>query len=149
MNRKSSNPKIWSKKPVSRGILLGIIIFASSLAKSLDNRTATGKSSYPQTKVEEYLFFKSIPDGKCQTLSDGGKLRILFSRHPSKPINFRLTRFFAGKKQGMSKGTIYSNSTGHKLGCSIVDGREQIWVIERAVLVNSLKIEVEKTYPTD
>lgn len=79
-----------------------------------------------------YLTFESVSDGRCQILSEGGKLRIMHNRHPRSAIRFRLMRVFAGKPQGLSTGTAETGEQPTKLGCTRVDGREQDWIIERA-----------------
>jgi hypothetical protein len=82
-----------------------------------------------------YLEFESVGDGRCQILSKGGKLRVLHNRHPKLTIDFRLTRIFAGKPQGLSTGIAEPNAPPVKLGCTRVDGREQDWVLERVRFV--------------
>ena len=133
MIKKSSH----SRKRVSCLVLTGIIILNSFISKSRSNEVADFHSLGQKQEAAEYLFFRLIPDGKCQTLSDGGKLTILVNRHTSKAITFRLVRFFAGKRQGLSKGTIYPDAGDYKLGCSIIDNRHQAWGIERAVFLTN------------
>ncbi len=83
--------------------------------------------------AEDYLEFESIPDGRCQILSMGGKLRLLHNRHPELAIRFRLVRMFAGNHpQGRSTGAIAAGGKPTRLGCTRVDGRDQDWIIERA-----------------
>ncbi len=78
-----------------------------------------------------YLEFSSQLDGKCQILSDGGKLHLMRNTHPSQAIRYRLIRTFAGRPQaGRVTGTIAGEAVV-KLGCTRVDGREQRWQIER------------------
>ena len=143
MNRTISSSGENKKKYVSELILVVIIVLSSYFPEPRADGTAENKLINRQKKPADYLFFQSIPDGKCQTLSDGGKLRLLFSRHPYHGINFRLIRFFAGKKQGLSQGIIYPHSDGYKLGCSIVDGRQQDWVLERAIFTNDQGTKAE------
>ncbi len=79
-----------------------------------------------------YLELESVLDGRCQILSEGGKLRVLHNRHGSSTIAYRLLRTFAGKQQGLSVGEIAANAEPAKLGCTRVDGRPQDWLVERA-----------------
>ncbi|MBI2800570.1 MAG: hypothetical protein HYX63_09870 [Gammaproteobacteria bacterium] len=79
-----------------------------------------------------FLRFETVPDGKCQILSEGGQLVVLRNTHGSKKIRYRLTRYFADKQQGLSTGTVASGGEGQKLGCNKVDGRQQRWQIETA-----------------
>jgi hypothetical protein len=95
--------------------------------------------SWPQAAVADesagaasYLVFESVADGRCQILSNGGKLRVLRNQHAQTAIDFRLMRVFAGKPQGLSTGIAEPGATPFKLGCTRVDGRAQDWVIERA-----------------
>jgi len=80
-----------------------------------------------------YLEFESVPDGRCQILSEGGKLRVLHNRHASLTIDYRLLRVFPPTRpQGLVGGTIAAGAEPAKLGCTRVDGREQDWVLKRA-----------------
>lgn len=83
-------------------------------------------------EARNFLSIETIPDGKCQILSEGGQLVVLHNTHGSKKIRYRLTRYFADKQQGLSTGTVASGDEGQKLGCNKVDGRQQRWQIERA-----------------
>lgn len=71
-------------------------------------------------------------DGRCQILSDGGKLRVMRNVHPTRAIRYRLTRVFVGKPQGLSVGTAPAGGETIKLGCTKVDGRAQDWTVDRA-----------------
>jgi hypothetical protein len=80
-----------------------------------------------------HLELVTVPDGRCQILSEGGKLRVLHNRHASRPIDYRLLRTFPpGQPQGLVAGTIPAGPEPHKLGCTRVDGREQDWLVKRA-----------------
>lgn len=80
-----------------------------------------------------YLEFVSERDGHCQNLSAGGQLRLLYNRHPTRSVEYRLIRSFAGDHiQGRVVGVVPPGSGGDKLGCTEVDGRPQDWRIERA-----------------
>ncbi len=79
------------------------------------------------------LEFSEQLDGKCQILSDGGKLVVLYNRHPSRAVRYRLIRHFAEVRQrGRAMGTVLPGEAPHKIGCNRVDGRVQYWTIERA-----------------
>ncbi|MSR15673.1 MAG: hypothetical protein EXR86_14190 [Gammaproteobacteria bacterium] len=82
-----------------------------------------------------FLELESVPDGRCQILSDGGKLTVLRSTHRSKRINYRLRRVFATKTQGLTTGILEPNRVIQKLGCDKVDGRAQTWEVDRARFV--------------
>ena len=90
----------------------------------------------PGDEPAKYLVIENVLDGKCQILSAGGKLSILRNTHQSRDIRYRLTRYFANKPQGMSVGIVAPGDEGQKLGCDKVDGRSQLWKIERAQFIN-------------
>ncbi len=95
------------------------------------------KEPLPGADAASFLEFESVPDGRCQILSAGGKLRVVHNRHTERSIDFRLTRLFAGNHpQGLVVGQLAAGETGMKLGCTEVDGRKQDWVIERARYLN-------------
>lgn len=77
------------------------------------------------------LSIEARADGKCQNLSEGGKLVVLRSASP-RPISYRLTRYFADVPQSPTVGTLAADAPEQPLGCNRVDGRVQRWVIERA-----------------
>lgn len=102
----------------------GIVLFwQPGMALSATNSTAT-----------TYLSFDALPDGKCQILSDGGKLIVLRNAHKTRAIKYRLVRVFAGVPQSRMDGEIGPNSAPQKLGCNKVSGRTQEWTVERAKL---------------
>jgi hypothetical protein len=79
-----------------------------------------------------FLELRSEPDGRCQILSQGGKLRVLHNHHAERAIEYRLVRVFAGDHpQGLSDG-VAPPGEPVKLGCTEVDGRPQDWVVQRA-----------------
>jgi len=83
-----------------------------------------------------HLEFIEQHDGRCLNLSAGGKLRLLANSHPTRVIRYRLVRHFAGKPQaGRAAGIIGPRSEPVALGCSLVDGRDQRWELERAEFV--------------
>lgn len=105
---------------------------AALLAATLLSVPAATTASPAAADAASFLELESVGDGRCQILSDGGKLRIMHNRHPAKRIAFRLQRTFAGKLQGLSTGEIEPGGSPVKLGCTRVDGRPQDWVVERA-----------------
>ncbi len=82
--------------------------------------------------ARDFLVFEAIADGKCQILSDGGKLVQVRNRHPSRRIRYRFVRYFAEVPQGRSVGVLEPDDAIQKLGCNRVDGRPQRWEVERA-----------------
>ncbi len=102
-------------------VLLAVLALPSAAALDLKPADAAG-----------YLEFESIGDGRCQNLSDGGKLRILHNRNTDQAIKYRLQRTFVGRPQGLSVGIAGAGEQAIKLGCTRVDGRPQDWVVERA-----------------
>ena len=77
------------------------------------------------------LTLEARADGKCQNLSEGGKLVVLRSAS-SRPIKYRLVRYFANVPQSPTVGRITPEEPEQPLGCNRVDGREQRWEIKRA-----------------
>lgn len=81
----------------------------------------------------DYLELVAEPDGRCQILSEGGQLEVLYNRHPDQAVEYRLLRVFAGDHpQGLVTGIALPGADGIKLGCTRVDGRIQAWRIQRA-----------------
>lgn len=114
--------------PRPRPLLIGVA--ASLLSFGAVNAGADGAVS-----AADFLVFESVADGRCQILSDGGKLRVMRNQHDARPIKYRLTRVFVGKPQGLSVGVAEPGNALVKLGCTRVDGRVQDWVVERAHFV--------------
>lgn len=83
------------------------------------------------------LVFEEQLDGKCQILSEGGKLVVLRNTHAdsAQAIRYRLVRMFLGVPQGRIDGQIAPADGPQKLGCNRVNGRRQYWRVERASLV--------------
>ncbi len=87
----------------------------------------------PALAATGFLEFQSEADGRCQVLSEGGKLRVLYNRHDSRAIDYRLIRVFGdGHRQGRVVGTAPAGGAPVPLGCTRVDGRPQDWQLERA-----------------
>ncbi|MGR8920526.1 MAG: hypothetical protein ACU85V_12990 [Gammaproteobacteria bacterium] len=103
-------------------------IFLLTLAGGPAGADAVGESE----DAGSFLEFESVLDGRCQILSEGGKLRVIRNRHASSAIEYRLVRIFAGKRQGLSTGVAPPGAAPVKLGCTRVDGRPQQWEVERA-----------------
>jgi hypothetical protein len=76
------------------------------------------------------LEFESQPDGRCQILSEGGRLVSMHNRRTDRAVNYRLVRYFAEHPQNRVVGEIPAASI-QPLGCDTVDGRPQHWVVER------------------
>jgi hypothetical protein len=83
-------------------------------------------------RAEAFVSFEYRADGKCQILSEGGKLVVLHNSHPNREISYRLVRYFAGVPQTRVVGQLNASGAGEPLGCSRVDGRDQLWKVERA-----------------
>ena len=91
--------------------------------------TASGPAGDP----ESFLSITKQADGRCQILSSGGKLAVIRNSHPSRDIRFRLVRLFVDvPQQGRASGIASAGENAQKLGCTLVDGREQRWVVESA-----------------
>jgi hypothetical protein len=115
----------WSSKRTA----LPILWFAALLATS---PATAGQSA---DDAASYLNIQSVEDGRCQILSQGGKLVLITNTHATKRINYRLLRVFAAKPQGLTTGLLAPNGVAQKLGCDKVDGRAQTWQIKRARFV--------------
>jgi hypothetical protein len=115
-------------KPVAAGLRSAYALLLSSLLLVVGTAGASDASG-------ELLAFEEVPDGRCQILSEGGKLVVLKNLHPGQGVRFRLIRRFMGVPQGRLDGTIEADSPPPKLGCSRVDGRVQSWTVERASLI--------------
>lgn len=90
----------------------------------------------PLTAGAPFLEFETVLDGNCQNLSQGGKLRKMRNVHGNAKIRYRLIRYFADVPQwGRATGVIAPGDGDIKLGCTLVDGREQRWEIERAEFI--------------
>ncbi len=83
------------------------------------------------------LVFEEQPDGKCQILSEGGKLVVLRNTDPDRTVRYRLVRLFLDVPQSRIDGRIAAGETPQKLGCNRVNGRTQSWRVERAAFVAS------------
>lgn len=94
-----------------------------------------GVLSFPAAAGEDagsHLEFFTQFDGRCQGLRRGD-IRMLRNTHPSRAIRYRMVRFVSGVRQGGPiAGRIDPGGEGERLGCSIIDGREQVWTIIKA-----------------
>ncbi len=89
-----------------------------------------------EQQATSFLEFQSEADGRCQILSEGGKLRVLYNRHASRAINYRLIRVFGDShQQGRVAGTAPAGGEPVPLGCTQVNGRPQDWQLERATFI--------------
>ena len=106
----------------------------AGMALLLMTAAASGVHATPAAdSADGFLEFQSEPDGRCQILSEGGKLRVLYNRHDSRAIDYRLMRVFgAGHRQGRVVGTAPAGGERVPLGCTRVDGHPQDWQLERA-----------------
>lgn len=94
---------------------------------------ALGSAPPDPGTAASFLTFETKIDGRCHNLSEGGKLAVLHNNHPTKTIEFRLIRYHVDVPQwGRATGTALAGEAPVKLGCTLVGGREQRWVIERA-----------------
>lgn len=113
--------KMWKSRAFARRRL-----FALVAGLALSAPVFSGESA------GSYLNIAPQHDGKCQNLSEGGKLVVLRNTHPARSIRFRLVRYFKGVPQSRIVGAVAPGEEGQKLGCNRVDGRDQSWKIERA-----------------
>ena len=82
--------------------------------------------------AQDFLVIASEADGKCQNLSEGGKLVVIRNVDPARSIAYRLVRTFAKVPQSRVVGVLAPGDAAQRLGCNRVDGREQGWRVERA-----------------
>jgi len=107
------------------GLVGGIFVLAACSMSSA--------ASEPVAPAESFLSFEAKMDGKCQNLSEGGKLQVMRNTHPARPIRFRLIRYFVDVRQrGRATGIAEPGGEPIKIGCTLVGGRPQRWVVERA-----------------
>lgn len=107
------------------------LLVASGAAPAASDTPAAAPAAAPA--AGGFLAFESEPDGRCQILSEGGKLRVLYNRHDSRAIDYRLMRVFGdGHRQGRVVGTAPAGGERVPLGCTRVDGHPQDWQLERA-----------------
>jgi len=116
-------------------LIVGLLAFTGLKAAPCD-KTPTEPTKTQEKSPGDYLEFYSVLDGKCQILSNCGKLRLVKNNHPDKAIKYRFNRIFAGKRQAsMTIGVLEPGGKPVKLGCTKVDGREQTWEISVAKFV--------------
>ncbi len=97
---------------------------------------AFGSAPADPGTAASFLTFETKIDGRCHNLSEGGKLAVLHNSHPTETIKFRLIRYHVDIPQwGRATGTAAPAEAPVKLGCTLVGGREQRWVIERAEFI--------------
>lgn len=82
-----------------------------------------------------YIEFYKDFDGRCQGLRRGD-IRLMRNVHPDKAIKYRLVRLLGGRRTvSLIQGTIEPREEGQRLGCEILEGREQIWQLVRAEFI--------------
>jgi hypothetical protein len=114
-----SGPSHWRTRARSApGFLSGLVLCAAPVL-------AEGTAG-------SLLALEEVPDGRCQILSEGGKLVLLRNLDPARTVRFRLVRRFTDVPQGRLDGALAAGDAPLKLGCSRVDGRVQSWSVERA-----------------
>lgn len=107
------------------GTVAAMLVFAAS--------PAAGSAPVDPGAAAGFLSFENRTDGRCHNLSEGGKLTIMHNNHPTKAIEFRLIRYHVDVPQwGRATGTAVPGESPVKLGCTLVGGRAQHWVVERA-----------------
>lgn len=124
-------------KTIGWSLFTAIISFSAFAETPCRHSQNTDNSQATKEKTaSDYLEFFDQLDGKCQILSNGGKLTSVKNNHPTKNIRYRFTRVFAGKPQaGLAVGVIEPSEKGIKLGCNRVDDHEQVWKIKVAEFV--------------
>lgn len=106
-----------------------VLLWLSGLTLS-----AAAKDDTEEPPARSFVEFRSEADGRCQILSEGGKLRVLYNRHERRAIDYRLIRTFGdGHQQGRVVGIAPAGGQPVPLGCTRVDGRPQDWQLERAI----------------
>ena len=117
--------------PVQHRALIARVWLVTALACS--GSFAAAQATGSEVDAASHLVFESVLDGRCQILSDGGKLRRVLNTHPTRAIRYRAIRVFAGGiRQGRVTGRVPPANEPVKLGCTKVDGRAQDWELERA-----------------
>jgi len=115
-------------KRFTPGLLLLSLPLAAAPAYPSEQSNADGPADY----LEMYKEF----DGRCQGLRRGD-IRMIRNTHPSRSIEFRMVRMLGDKRQAsLIRDTIKPRDEGQRLGCEILDGREQTWKIIRARFVD-------------
>ncbi|MFT4563632.1 MAG: hypothetical protein ACI9BW_003388 [Gammaproteobacteria bacterium] len=124
--------------PASRICSIAMVI-ASSLGLMHDLSASSPAPVERVLPAESFLSFEDKLDGRCQNLSPGGKLTIIHNAHPTETIRFRLIRYFVDvRQQGRATGVLLPDGNPVKIGCNLVDGRKQRWVVEKADFIAPL-----------
>lgn len=107
------------------GLLLPVLTFFAFAQTVAADSKAEDATKY----LEIYKEF----DGKCQGLRRGD-IRMIRNTHPEKKIQFRMVRLLNGRRQAsLIQDTIApGEDNAQRLGCEILDDREQVWKIVRA-----------------
>lgn len=110
------------------------LLGAGSLPAPADDQSDNNRAAdagEPRDYLEIYKEFS----GRCQGLRRGD-IRMLRNTHPGKTIEYRMIRLLGGLRQAsLIEDIIKPGDEGQKLGCEILDGREQTWEIVRARFV--------------
>lgn len=94
----------------------------------------TGTANNGQDKKEPLDFLEQYKEfsGKCMGLRRGD-MRMIRNTHPDKAIQFRMVRLLGGQRQAsIIRDTIEPGAEGQKLGCELLDDREQTYEIVQA-----------------
>ena len=118
--------------------LIALPALALLLAAHIDTSHADSDDrGHAVTQAAAMLRFRAVPDNHCQQRDHHGKLALLINNDPTQAIRYRLARYFGDKRQpGISRGDIAPGEEV-KLGCTRIDGREQVWKITRAIFLPS------------
>lgn len=117
--------------------LIGLSLLATPVTPLMAADKADNKQQAEQQPQDPagYLEMTKEFSGKCMGLRRGD-MRLIVNNHPDKTIQYRLIRKLGGKRQAsIIQDTIKPGSEGHKLGCELLDDREQTWEIVRAQYV--------------
>ena len=112
--------------------LISLPVLALLLLSHINTSHADGNHmDTPATQAAAMLKFRAVPDNHCQQRDHHGQLALLVNADPVQAIQYRLTRYFGDKRQpGIARGDIAPGEEV-KLGCTRIDGREQVWKITR------------------
>ncbi len=117
--------------------LTSLFLLATLLAPAMaadESETKQQEAQQPEGPSGHLEMIKEF-SGKCMGLRRGD-MRVLISNHPDKTIQYRLIRKLNGQRQAsIIQDTIKPGGEGHKLGCELIDDREQTWEVVRAQYV--------------
>lgn len=120
------------KKLLIQLLILPFAIVSANLAAGEPADRPAAENNDPASFLEIYSEF----NGRCQGLRRGD-IRMLRNTHPSKTIQYRMVRLLGGHRQAsLIQDTITPSDEGQKLGCEVLDDREQTWKVVRASFVD-------------